>query len=147
MIIGMMTAFAQDTPTYQYFCLHNKDKGYMKQYKGIVGNDGTFRYSNAHDNDGSSIWVYSSSGYLQQEMYYLNVLNEQTLVLSTTPVTRWDLVDDDGKQRFKMQGSDKMLGLDNGNKPTLAENPAKKYAACTLTVTDNNKWEGPSDVS
>ena len=132
--------------TYTYYALHNKDKGYLKQYKGIVGNDATFRHL-THDDNGSSMWVYSSDGYLQQEMYYLNVLNGQTLVLSTTPVTKWDLVTDGDKNRFQMNGSTKILGFD-GSKVVLAENPTYKYAACTLTVTENNsKWEGPKDVS
>ena len=139
----------RDAVTYTYYALHNKDKGYLKQYKGIVGNDGIFRYENAHHDNGSSIWVYSSDGYLQQEMYYLNVLNDKTLVLSTTPVTQWDLIDDGDKKRFQLHGSGstKILGFD-GSKVVLAENPTYKYAACTLTVTENNsKWEGPKDVS
>lgn len=134
--------------TYTYYALHCNNKGYLKQYKGIVGNDGTFRYENAYDDNGSSMWVYSSDGYLQQEMYYLNVLNGQTLVLSTTPETKWDLVDDNEKKRFQLNGSTKILGLDASNKVTLAESPTNKYAACTLTVTENNsKWDGPKDVS
>ena len=132
--------------TYTYYALHCNGKGYLKQYKGIVGNDATFRHL-THDDNGSSMWVYSSDGYLQQEMYYLNVLNGQTLVLSTTPVTKWDLVTDGDKNRFQMNGSTKILGFD-GSKVVLAENPTYKYAACTLTVTENNsKWEGPKDVS
>ena len=132
--------------TYTYYALHNKDKGYLKQYKGIVGNDATFRHL-THDDNGSSMWVYSSDGYLQQEMYYLNVLNGQTLVLSTTPVTQWSLIDDGDKKRFQMNGSTKILGFD-GSKVVLTDNPTYKYAACTLTVTENNsKWEGPKDVS
>ena len=134
--------------TYTYYALHCNNKGYLKQYKGIVGNDGTFRYENAYDDNGSSMWVYSSDGYLQQEMYYLNVLNGQTLVLSTTPETKWDLVDDNEKKRFQLNGSTKILGLDASNKVTLAESPTNKYAACTLIVTENNsKWDGPKDVS
>ena len=137
----------RDGVTYTYYALHNKDKGYLKQYKGIVGNDGTFRYDNTHADNGSSIWVYSSDGYLQQEMYYLNVLNGRTLVLSTTPVTQWDIVTDGDKKRFQLHESTKILGFD-GSKVVLAESPTYKYAACTLTVTENNgKWEGPKDVS
>ena len=145
MTVGASTAWGQTT--YTYYALNNKDKGYLKQYKGIVGNDGTFRYENAYDGNGSSIWVYSSDGYLQQEMYYLNVLNDQTLVLSTTPVTQWDLVTEGDKKRFQLHGNTKILGFD-GSKVVLADSPAYKYAACTLTVTENNsKWEGPKDVS
>ncbi|MBQ7509778.1 MAG: hypothetical protein IJT53_02560 [Prevotella sp.] len=146
MMVGGATGAWGQTNT--YYALHNKDKGYMKQYKGIVGNENNFRYDNTHADNGSSIWVYSSDGYLQQEMFYLNVLNENTLVLSTSPVTKWDLVTDGDKKRFQMNGSTKILGLDSSGKVTLAESPANKYAACTLTITENNnKWDGPKDVS
>lgn len=152
MTVGAGTAWGQTT--YTYYALNNKDKGYLKQYKGIVGNDGTFRYENAYDGNGSSIWVRSSDGYLQQEMYYLNVANGKTLYLSTTPVTQWDVVADseeNTKNRLQMRGSTKILGL-NDNTPVLWE-PSEltgskkyKYAACTLTVTENNsKWDGPKD--
>ena len=145
LLLAPLTAWGQTT--YTYYALHNKDKGYLKQYKGIVGNDGTFRYENAYDDNGSSMWVYSSDGYLQQEMYYLNVLNGQTLVLSTTPETQWDLVTDGDKKRFRLHGSTKILGFD-GSKVVLADSPTYKYAACTLTVTENNsKWDGPKDAS
>jgi hypothetical protein len=145
LVMGVGEMWGQTT--YTYYALHNKDKGYFKQYKGIVGNDGTFRYDNIHADNGSSIWVYSSDGYLQQEMYYLNVANGKTLYLSTTPVTQWDLVTDGEKKRFQMRGSTKILGFD-GSKVVLAESPTYKYAACTLTVTENNgKWEGPKDLT
>ena len=145
LLLAPLTAWGQTT--YTYYALHNKDKGYLKQYKGIVGNDGTFRYENAYNDIGSSMWVYSSDGYLQQEMYYLNVLNGQTLVLSTTPETQWDLVTDGVKKRFRLHGSTKILGFD-GSKVVLADSPTYKYAACTLTVTENNsKWDGPKDAS
>ena len=55
--------------TYQYYAIHNKDNGYLKQVNGAVAVDKTFRYENSHDANGSSIWVLSSDGYLQQEMY------------------------------------------------------------------------------
>ena len=134
--------------TYTYYALHANGKGYMKQCKGVVYNDNTFRYENAYDGYGSSMWVYSSEGYLQQEMYYLNVINGKTLVLSTTPETKWELVDDGTKKRFQMEGSTKILGYNSGSYPILDENPTNKYAACTLTVTEEgSKWEGPKDVS
>lgn len=146
MMMASLSAVAQTT--YQYYCLHVNNKGYMKQYKGIIGNENSFRYDNIHADNGSSIWVYSSDGYLQQEMYYLNVLNNQTLVLSTTPVTQWDLVDDGDKKRFQMHNSTKILGLDGNDKVVLSDSPTKKYAACTLTLTENNnKWDGPNGVS
>ena len=79
MTTGATTAWGQTT--YKYYAIHNKDKGYLKQVNGAVANDATFRYENSHDANGSSIWVLSSEGYLQQEMYYLNVANDQTLYL------------------------------------------------------------------
>ena len=46
-----------------------------------------------------------------------------------------------------MHGSTKILGFD-GSKVVLADSPTYKYAACTLTVTENNsKWDGPKDAS
>ena len=132
---------------YRYFTLHKDGKGYMRQWKGIVNNDGTFHYENAYDGNGSSIWVYSNDGYLQNEMYYLNVINGKTLYLSPTPVTKWNLVDDGDKKRFQMNGSTKILGLNSSNAVVLEETPAFDYAACTLTVTENNsKWDGPKDL-
>ena len=89
LLLGGFTNVAWGQTTYTYYALHNKDKGYLKQYKGIVGNDGNFRFANAYDDNGSSIWVYSSDCYLQQEMYYLNVANDQTLYLSPEKITQW----------------------------------------------------------
>ncbi|MBR1415396.1 MAG: hypothetical protein IJ570_05985 [Prevotella sp.] len=146
MMVGGTTGAWAET-TYKYYCLHVNNVGYMKQYKGIVGNENTFRYENAYDANGSSIWIFSPEvGYLQCEMYYLNVINNRTLVLSTTPITKWELVTDDGKSRFQMQGSSKVLGLDASKNIVLAESPANKYTACTLTVNEEGgKWEGPKD--
>ena len=145
LVLGSEMAWGQ--ATYTYYAFHNKDKGYMKQCKGIVFNDNTFRYENAYDGNGSSIWILSSDGYLQQEMYYLNVANDKTLYLSTTPITTWNLVDADGKKRIQMRGSTKILGYNSGSYPVLADNPTYKYAACTLTVTEEGgKWEGPKDI-
>lgn len=145
LLITSLTAGAQTT--YNYYALHVNSKGYMKQCKGKVYNDGTFRYENAYDGNGSSIWIYSSDGYLQQEMYYLNVANDQTLYLSTTPVTQWDLVDDGGKNRFQLHNTTKVLGLDGSKNVILNDSPTDKYTACTLDVTMTGKWEGPKDVS
>ena len=144
LVLGVSEAWAQTT--YQYYCLHVNNVGYMRQMKGIVNNDGTFRYENAYDGNGFSIWVYSSDGYLQNEMYYLNVANEKTLYLSPTPVTQWDIVDDGDKKRFQMRNSNKVLGLNSSKAVVLEETPTNKYAACTLTITENNgKWDGPKD--
>ena len=138
--------------TYTYYAIHNKDKGYLKQAKGAVANDATFRSGHIHDDNGYSIWVLSSSGYLQQEMYYLNVANGQTLYLSTTPVTQWDLVDDSDKKRLQMRGSIKILGLNDAT-PVLKE-PAEltgdkkyKYAACEMTITESDIATSLTDVS
>ncbi len=128
-----------------YYAIHNKDKGYLKQAKGAVANDATFRHEDAHSDNGSSIWVMSSDGYLQQEMYYLNVANGQTLYLSPEKVTHWVIETVDGKNRLKPDGSSKYLCADNG--PQLKESPSNYYNACTLTITPESKWDGPKDVS
>ena len=35
---------AKGQTTYQYYALHKDGKGYLRQCKGVVNNDGTFRY-------------------------------------------------------------------------------------------------------
>lgn len=134
--------------TYKYYAIHNKDNGYLKQVNGGVAVDKTFRYENSHDGNGSSIWVLSSDGYLQQEMYYLNVANDQTLYLSTEKVTQWaiDNTTASGKNYLKPSGSSIFLCADSG--PQLKDSPSKYLNACEMTITENgNKWEGPKDVS
>lgn len=134
--------------TYKYYAIHNKDNGYLKQVNGGIAVDKTFRYENSHDGNGSSIWVLSSEGYLQQEMYYLNVANDQTLYLSTEKVTQWtiDNTTASGKNYLKPSGSSKFLCADSG--PQLKGSPSKYLNACEMTITENgNKWEGPKDVS
>ena len=147
----LLPVVAWGQTTYTYYAIHNKDKGYLKQVYGAIANDNNFRYANTHNGDGSSIWVLSSDGYLQQEMYYLNVANGQ-LYLSTTPITTWDLVDDGDKKRLQMQGSTKILGLNDAT-PVLKE-PSEltgdkkyKYAACEMTITESNFAASPTDVS
>ena len=134
--------------TYKYYAIHNKDNGYLKQVNGGVAVDNTFRYENSHDGNGFSIWVLSSDGYLQQEMYYLNVANDQTLYLSTEKVTKWtiDNTTTTGKNYLKPNGSSKFLCADSG--PQLKESPSKYLNACEMTITENGtKWDGPKDVS
>ena len=150
LVLGVNTAWGQTT--YTYYAIHNSTKGYLKQVNGGIATDGTFRYENAHDGNGSSIWILSSDGYLQQEMYYLNVAG-QTLYLSTSKVTQWDLVDDGTKKRLQMRGTTKILGLNDAT-PVLWEpgdltgNKKYKYAACEMTITENGtKWAGPTAVS
>jgi hypothetical protein len=134
--------------TYQYYAIHNKDNGYLKQVNGGIAVDKTFRYENSHDGNGSSIWVLSSDGYLQQEMYYLNVANDQTLYLSTEKVTQWtiDNTTATGKNYLKPNGSSKFLCADSG--PQLKDSPSKYLNACEMTIAENGtKWDGPKDVS
>ena len=132
--------------TYQYYAIHNKDKGYLKQVNGNVAIDNTFRYENSHDGNGSSIWVLSSDGYLQQEMYYLNVANDQTLYLSTEKVTRWITATEGDKTYLKPSGSTKFLCADSG--PQLKAETSYKLNACAMTIAENGTtWEGPKDVS
>ena len=133
--------------TYKYYAVHNKDKGYLKQAKGAVANDGTFRSGHIHDDNGYSIWVLSSDGYLQQEMYYLNVANDATLYLSTEKVTQWtiDNTTISGKNLLKPNGSSKYLCADNG--PQLKESPSNYYNACEMTITESNFATSLTDVS
>lgn len=134
--------------TYQYYAIHNKDNGYLKQVNGGIAVDKTFRYENSHDGNGSSIWVLSSDGYLQQEMYYLNVANDQTLYLSTEKVTQWTIDNTTaiGKNYLKPNGSSKFLCADSG--PQLKDSPSKYLNACEMTIAENGtKWDGPKDVS
>ena len=146
LIVGTGNVWGQ--VTYQYYAIHNKDNGYLKQVNGAVAVDKTFRYENSHDANGFSIWVLSSDGYLQQEMYYLNVANDQTLYLSTEKVTQWtiDNTTATGKNYLKPNGSSKFLCADSG--PQLKDSPSKYLNACEMTIAENgDKWEGPKDVS
>lgn len=129
-----------------YYAIHNKDKGYLKQAKGAVANDATFRSGHIHDDNGYSIWVLSD-GYLQQEMYYLNVANDATLYLSTEKVTQWtiDNTTISGKNLLKPNGSSKYLCADNG--PQLKESPSNYYNACEMTITESNFATSLTDVS
>ena len=139
----------RDAVTYTYYALHANGKGYMKQRHAAVANDGTFRYENVYDGNGYSIWVYSSEGYLTNDMYYLCEANG-TLILSDKPSTKWDLVTDGDKTRLQKQGTTKIVGLNSGGTPVLdePENLSNKYAVCEMTIEENNnKWEGPKDVS
>ncbi|MBQ8714080.1 MAG: hypothetical protein IJ552_02600 [Prevotella sp.] len=135
--------------TYKYYALHATGKGYMKQRYAAVANDGTFRSENVYDANGYSIWVFSSEGYLTNDMYYLCEANG-TLILSDKPSTKWELVTDGDRQRLQKEGTTQIVGLNSGGTPVLDEptNLANKYAVCEMTVEENNsKWEGPKDVS
>ena len=135
--------------TYKYYALHATGKGYMKQRYAAVANDGTFRSDNVYDANGYSIWVYSSEGYLTNDMYYLCEANG-TLILSDKPSTKWELVTDGDRKRLQKEGTTQIVGLNSGGTPVLDEptNLANKYAVCEMTVEENNgKWEGPKDVS
>ena len=149
LVLLMGTATVWGQTTYTYYCLHANGKGYMKQRYAAVTNDGTFRYENVYDGNGYSIWVYSSEGYLTNDMYYLCEANG-TLILSDKPSTKWDVVADGDKQRLQKQGTTKIVGLNSGGTPVLdePENLTNKYAVCGMTIEENNnKWEGPKDVS
>ena len=146
MVGGVTGAWGQ---TYTYYALHADGKGYMKQRHAAVANDGTFRYENVYDGNGYSIWVYSSEGYLTNDMYYLCEANG-TLILSDKPSTKWELVDDGDKKRLQKLGTTKIVGLNSGGTPVLDDPSAlaNKYAVCEMTIVENdNKWEGPKDVS
>ena len=149
MLLAILSLGARAQTTYTYYALHANGKGYMKQRHAAVANDGTFRYENVYDGNGYSIWVYSSEGYLTNDMYYLCEANG-TLILSDKPSTKWDLVTDGDKTRLQKQGTTKIVGLNSGGTPVLdePENLSNKYAVCEMTIEENNnKWEGPKDVS
>lgn len=133
-----------------YYALHQNGKGYLRvNGEGSVSlsNDGTFRYGDIFDNNGSSLWVFTSDGYLKNNYFYLNVANYSTLYLSVDPVTQWTLEDIDGqtKKHIKINNGTNDLYLCNDNNTIkLATSPSNGYYnACPINVTEK-KWSGPT---
>ena len=131
----------------QYYILHQNGTGYLKVNSANVtlSNENTLRYTNIYNN-GSSIWVLTTAGYLLNGYYYLNVVNGKTLVLSDTPSTQWlleDMGDANGKKHIKMNDGSKDLYLcyDGGIK--VVESPSKYYNACPVEITETG-WSGPT---
>ena len=139
----------RDVTNPTYYALHQNGKGYLRvNGEGSVSlsNDGTFRYGNIFDNNGSSLWVYTSDGYLKNNYFYLNVANNSTLYLSVDPVTQWTLEDIDGqtKKHVKINNGTADLYLCNDNNTIkLATSPSSYYNACPITLTEQS-WSGPT---
>lgn len=143
LVVGVNTAWSQT-----YYAIHQSGKGYLRVNGANVNltNDGTFRYGNIFDDNGSSLWVFTSDGYLKNNYFYLNVANYSTLYLSVDPVTQWTLEDIDGKtkKRIKINNGTADLYLCNDNNTIkLATSPNGYYNACPITLTEDS-WSGPT---
>lgn len=131
----------------QYIAIHKQNVGYLRINSDNISlsNDGTFRYDNAFDNNGASVWVLTQEGYLKNQYYYLNVAGTQPY-LSVDPITSWDLteIDDNGKMSIMYDGH--YLASSGGIK--LVDDAALAYHACPITITEKS-WSGPtaSDVT
>lgn len=57
----------------KYIAIHKKGVGYLKINSANVAlsNDGNFRYGNAFDDNGNSIWVLTEEGYLEESILLL----------------------------------------------------------------------------
>lgn len=144
-----------------YYVLHNTSKGYLKVGGANVtfSTDGTFQSGNLFDK-GNSIWYITSDGYLQNEYFYLNVANNQTLYLSVTPVTRWrtEDIENETKKHIKINdGTNDLYLCNDNNSITLKTSPTNYYNACPVTVeevswdatpvADNLKLQSPQLVT
>jgi len=144
MVVGISEMWGQT-----YYALHQNGKGYLRvngEASVSLTNDGTFRYGNIFDGNGSSLWVYTSDGYLKNNYFYLNVANYSTLYLSVDPVTQWTLEDIDGKTKkhIKINNGTADLYLCNDNNTIkLATSPSSYYNACPITLTEVS-WSGPT---
>ncbi len=141
-----VNVWGEDDP--KYYALHQNGKGYLRvNGEGSVSlsNDGTFRYGNIFDNNGSSLWVFTSEGYLKNNYFYLNVANNSTLYLSVDPVTQWTLEDIDGqtKKHVKINNGTTDLYLCNDNNTIKLATSPSGYKACPITLTEK-KWSGPT---
>ena len=135
-----------------YYVLHQNGKGYLKvSGAGVnLGNDETFQSGNLFDK-GNCIWYMTPEGYLQNEYFYLNAANNNTLYLSVNPVTRWrseDVTGENtyGKKHLKINNGTEDLYLCNDNNSiTLKNNPSAYYSACPVDVEEvENSWAGPT---
>ena len=135
-----------------YYALHQNGKGYLKVSGAGVNleNDGTFQSGNLFDK-GNCIWYMTPEGYLQNEYFYLNAANNNTLYLSVNPVTRWrseDVTGENtyGKKHLKINNGTEDLYLCNDNNSiTLKNNPSAYYSACPVDVEEvENSWAGPT---
>ena len=127
-----------------YYVLHQSGKGYLK-VSGVgvnLGNDDTFQSGNLFDK-GNCIWYVTSDGYVQNEYFYLNVANNQTLYLSVDPVTKWRMedIENETKKHLKINDgtNDLYLCYDGGIK--LKNSTSAYYNACPVNVTEK-EWNG-----
>ena len=97
-----------------YYAIHQNGKGYLRvngEASVSLTNHATFYYGNIFSNDGSSLWVYTSDGYLKNNYFYLNVANNNTLYLSVDPVTQWTLEDISGKAKKHIKIKTNCIGF------------------------------------
>ena len=146
------SAKAQYIPvTPGYYVLHQNGKGYLKvSGAGVnLGNDGTFQSGNLFDK-GNCIWYMTPEGYLQNEYFYLNAANNNTLYLSVNPVTRWrseDVTGENtyGKKHLKINdGTNDLYLCNNGSSITLQAGPSAYYSACPVTVEEVSWTDAPA---
>ena len=138
-------------PAYTYYALHQNGSGYLRVNGGDVtlSNHANCYFNNIFNNEGNSIWVLSEDGYLKNEYFYLNVINNATLCLSVNPVTQWELEDvvetvgevDVIKHHIKTKDSGLYLYYDSGVK--LSASPSGFYNACPINITEVS-WTAPA---
>ncbi len=128
---------------YQYVAIHQNGTGFLKVTNSNVDiyNENTFRYADAFDNNGNSIWVLTEEGYLKNQYYYLNVTNNNTLYLSVEPVTNWEFDEVDANGKMSIKYNDMYLCYSSGIK--LLASPTSSYRACPITITEVS-WSGPT---
>ena len=148
---AMVTATFQPPVTPGTYVLHNSSlkNGYLSVKGANVALDGNsvLEYANIYDK-GNTFWVITKEGYLQNNVYYLNVANNQTLYLSVNPVTQWQQEkitgDEHGKTHIKYND---LYLCNNGSsftlKQTLTETDSY-YNACPVTITEKS-WSGPTN--
>ncbi len=148
---AMVTATFQPPVTPGTYVLHNSSltNGYLSVKGANVTLDGNsgLQYANLYDK-GNAFWVITKEGYLQNNVYYLNVANNQTLYLSVNPVTQWQQEkitgDEHGKTHIKYND---LYLCNNGSsftlKQTLTETDSY-YNACPVTITEKS-WSGPTN--
>ena len=144
LVVGVNAAWGDG-----YYALHQNGKGYLRvsgEKNANLTNDGNFRYGNIFDDNGSSLWVITSDGYLKNNYFYLNVANNSTLYLSVDPVTQWTLEDIGGqtKKHVKINdGANDLYLCNDNNTIKLANSPSSYYNACPITLNEVS-WSGPS---
>ena len=148
---AMVTATFQPPVTPGTYVLHNSSltNGYLSVKGANVTLDGNsgLQYANLYDK-GNAFWVITKEGYLQNNVYYLNVANNQTLYLSVNPVTQWqqEKITDDEHGKTHIKYNDLYL-CNNGSsftlKQTLTETDSY-YNACPVTITEKS-WSGPTN--